>query len=335
MCQRFLRSSARVAHVLLAVFLSYWTVAARAQSTEPYPTRAIRGIVPFGAGGATDFVARMVAPRLSQELGQQIVIDNRAGAAGTIGVELAALAPADGYTVLFGNVGSMAINPSVFPKSRVVPLRDFVGVSILSDITIGIAVHPSVPAKSLKQLLPMAKARPGKLNYSSTGASSASRLALEFLLGKAGAKVEHIPYKGGGGDATMAVMRGEVDMTMQTISSFIPLTQAGKLRILAVVASERAPQAPDVPTLAESGFPELTLGSWHGLWVRTGTLRPIIDRLQAATLKVMREPEMIERYRTAGAVVKVSRTPEEFTEFLKVQTAFWTKLVHDLDAVEK
>ncbi len=306
-----------------------------AQPADTYPNRAVRGIVPFGPGGATDFVARIVAPRLSQELGQQVVIDNRAGAGGTIGVELAHNALPDGYTLLFGNVGSMAINPSVYPKFRVVPLRDFVAVSILSDITIGIAVHPSVPATSLKQLLALAKARPGRMNYSSTGASSASRLAMEFVLGRAGARVEHIAYKGGGGDATMAVMRGEVDMSMQTISSFIPLAKAGKLRMLAVVASERSPQAPDVPTLAEEGIPELTLGSWHGLWVRTGTPRLIVDRLHAATLKVMQQPELIDRYRASGAVAKVSRAPEAFTEFLKVQTDFWTKLVHQLDAVER
>ncbi len=328
-------AGARFALILFAAVHLPAALTAQAQPAEKYPTRSVRAIVPFGTGGATDFVARIVAPMLSQELGQQLILDNRAGAAGTIGVELAAAAPADGYTVLFGNVGAMAINPSVYPRFSVSPLRDFIGISILSDITIGIAVHPSVPATTLKQLFALAKARPGQLNFSSTGASSASRLALEFILGKAGVKVLHVPYKGGGGDATLAVVRGEVEMSMQTISSFIPLEKAGKLRMLGVVASERSPQAPHVPTLAESGFPELTLGSWHGLYVRTGTPRPIVNRLHAAVMKVMQGPVVQDRYRTAGAVVKMSKSPEEFAEFMKTQTDFWAKLVHQLGAVEK
>jgi tripartite-type tricarboxylate transporter receptor subunit TctC len=306
-----------------------------AQSVDNYPARSVRAIVPFGTGGATDFVARIVAPKLSQELGQQIVIDNRAGAAGNIGVELAAGAAPDGYTILFGNVGSMAINPSVFPRFPIRPLRDFIGVSILSDVTIGIAIHPSVPAKTLKELFALAKARPGQLNFSSTGPSSAARLALEFILGKAGVKVAHIPYKGGGGDATLAVVRGEVEMSMQALSSFIPLAKAGRVRMLGVVASERSPQLPDVPTLAESGFPELTLGSWHGLYVQAGTPRPIVNKLHTAVLKVMKDPELGERYRRAGAVVTFSKSPEDFAAFMRSQTDFWARLVNELGAVEQ
>jgi len=300
-----------------------------------YPVRTIRAIVPFGAGGATDFVARVVAPKLSQELGQQIAIDNRAGAAGNIGIELAAAAPPDGYTLVFGNVGSMAINPSVFPTFHVKPLRDFIPVSILSDITIGVAVHPSLPAVSLKQLLALAKAHPGRLNYSSTGASSASRLALEYILGKAGAKVVHVPYKGGGGAATLALVQGEVEISMQAISNFISLAKSGKLRILGVVAPQRSPELPQVPTVAESGFPDLTLGSWHGLYAIAGTPRPIVDRLFASVMKVMKDPEIAERYRTAGAVVTVSKSPEDFAAFQKAQTVFWEKLVTQIGAVEK
>ena len=309
--------------------------AAQAQSAESYPARSVRAIVPFGPGGATDFVARIVAPKLTQELGQSFVIDNRAGAAGNIGVELAARAAPDGYTVLFGNVGSMAINPSVFPKFPISPMRDFIGVSILSDMTIGIAIHPSVPAATIKQFIQFAKSHPGELNYSSTGASSASRLAFEFVTGKAGMKLAHIPYKGGGGAATMALLSGEVAATMLTVSSFIPHVKTGRVKVLAVVAPERISQLPDVPTLAESGFPELTLGSWHGLYVLAGTPRQVIDRLHAAVLKVMKDPDVNERYNAAGAVVSTSRSPEQFATFMKAQTEFWEKLVQGLGAVER
>ncbi len=316
----------------LALFLGLAAPAAQAQD---YPSRPIRMIVPFGPGGASDFVARIVAPKLAERLGQQIVIDNRTGAAGNIGVEVAARAGPDGYTVLLGNVGAMTINPSVFPKFPVRPLRDFIGVSMVSELPGALAVHSSVPGTTIKEFIEFAKARPGQLNYGSTGASSAQRLAFEFFMNKSGIKLAHIPYKAGAGAATIALLGGEVSATMLTVASFIPHMKTGRLKVLAVVSPKRVPQLPDVPTMVESGFPELTLGSWQGLYVPAGTPRPVVNKLHATLMQVMADPEVIERYGLGGALVVTSKSPEEFTAFMKTQIDFWAVLVKQLGAVEQ
>ena len=306
-----------------------------AQSTPNYPVRPIRMIVPFGPGGASDFVARIITPKLVQALGQQIVIENRTGAAGNIGVELAARATPDGYTVLIGNVGAMAINPNVFTKFPIQPLRDFVSLSIVSDVPGALAIQGAVPAATIKEFIEYARARPGQLNYSSTGASSAQRLAFEFFMSKSGIKLAHIPYKAGAGAATIALLGGEVTATMLTVASFIPHMKTGRLRVIGVVAPKRIAQLPDVPTLAESGFPELTLGSWQGLYVPAGVPRPIVNKLYEALMKALADPEVIERYTAGGAVVMTSKSPEDFAAFMKTQTAFWANLVKQLGAVEE
>ena len=308
-----------------------WLCAAAASAQE-YPSRPIRMIVPFGPGGASDFVARIIAPKLSEQLGQQMVIDNRSGAAGNIGVEVAARAGADGHTILLGNVGAMAINPSVFQNFPVRPQRDFIGVSMVSDVPGALAIHPSIPAATIKEFIAYVKTRPGQLNYGSTGASSAQRLAFEFFQSKSGIKLAHIPYKAGAGASTIALLGGEVSATMLTVASFIPHVKSGRLKVLAVVSPKRIPQLPDVPTMIESGFPELTLGSWQGIYVPVGTPRSVVNKLFATTLKVMADPEVIERYNLGGALVVTSKSPEEFAAFLKNQTAFWAKIVKDVGA---
>src|SRR3990172_7737090 len=223
--------------------------AAPAQPGENYPTRPIRMIVPFAPGGASDFVARIIQPKLSEELGQQVVADNRAGAAGNIGVEIAARSAPDGYTVLLGNVGTMAINPSVFPKFPIKPLRDLAGITLIVDVPGAMGVHPSVPAATVKEFIEYAKARPGQLSYGSTGASSAQRLAFEFFMSKAGIKLLHVPYKGGAGPATTAVLAGEVTATMVTTASFVPHMKTGRIKVLAVIAPPRVAAPPAPPTM--------------------------------------------------------------------------------------
>ena len=324
-----------LSRILTVIACLLAAAAAHAQSASGYPSRPLRMVVPFGPGGASDFVARIVAPKIGQELGQQVVIDNRTGAAGNVGVEVAARAGADGHVMLLGNVGSMTINPSVFPKFPIRPLRDFVGISILSDLPGAMAVHPSVTGTTIKDFIEYAKARPGQLNYGSTGSSSAQRLAFEFFMSKAGIKLTQVPYKAGAGAATIALLSGEVTATMLTTASFLPHVKSGRLRVIGVVSPKRVPQLPDVPTLVESGFPELTLGSWQGLFVPTGTPRPIVDRLHAVMMKVMSDPEVIERYGFGGALVMTSKSPEDFGAFVKSQTEFWAKLVKQLGAVEQ
>jgi len=309
-------------------------VLSSAAVAQDYPSRPVRMIIPFGPGGASDFVARIIAPKMGDALGQQIVIDNRSGAAGNIGVEVAGRASADGYTILLGNVGAMAINPSVFPKFSIRPLRDFTGISMVSDVPGALAIHPSIPAATIKEFVAYAKTRPGQMNYGSTGPSSAQRLAFEFFMSKSGIKLAHIPYKAGAGASTIALLGGEVSATMLTVASFIPHVKSGRLKVLAVVSPNRVPQLPEVPTMIESGFPELTLGSWQGVYVPAGTPRPVVNKLYATVIKVMADPEVIERYRLGGALVVTSKSPEDFATFMKVQTGFWAKLVTQLGAVE-
>ena len=298
-----------------------------------YPNRPLRMIVPFAPGGASDFVARIIQPKLSEVMGQQVVTDNRAGASGNIGVEVAARSPADGYTMLLGNVGTMAVNPAIFPKFPVKPVSDLTGISLVVDVPGAFAVHPSVPAKSVPEFIQYAKSRPGELNYGSSGAGSAQRLAFEFLMSKAGIKLTHIPYKGGAGAATAAVLAGEVCCTMVTVASFIPHVKSGKARVLAVMAPQRVAQLPDTPTMSESGFPELTLGSWQGMYVPKGTPRAVVNHLYGVLMKTMHDPEVVKRLQQGGAEIVTSKSPEEFAGFMKAQNAFWAKIVKDVGAV--
>lgn len=306
--------------------------AATAAGPGNYPTRPIRMIIPFAPGGASDFVGRIIQPKLGEELGQQVVADNRAGAAGNIGVELAARAAPDGYTILLGNVGTMAINPSVFPKFPIRPLRDFTGITLIVDLPGALGVHSSVPGKTVKEFIDYAKAHPGKLSYGSTGASSAQRLAFEFFMRKAGINLLHVPYKGGAGPATAAVLSGEVAATMVTTASFVPHVKSGRIKVLAVIAPKRVSAMPDVPTMVESGFPELTLGSWQGVFVPAGTPRPIVKRLFAAVTRTLGDAEVLKRLGTASAQVTLSKSPEDFAAFHKAQTEFWAKIVKDVGA---
>jgi tripartite-type tricarboxylate transporter receptor subunit TctC len=316
--------------VLLALFAVFSTALVQAQS---YPMRPIRMIVPFAPGGASDFVGRILQPKLSELLGQQVVIDNRAGASGNIGVELAARAPADGYTMLLGNVGTMAVNPAIFPKFPVNPVRDLTGISLLVDVPGAFAVHPSVPAKNVAEFIQFAKSKPGQLNYGSSGAGSAQRLAFEFLMNKSGIKLVHVPYKGGAGAATAAVLAGEVVATMVTVASFIPHHKSGKARVIAVMAPQRVSALPEVQTMTEAGFSELTLGSWQGMYVPRGTARPIVNQLFGVLMKTMSDPEVVKRLQAGGAEIVTSKSPEEFASFMKTQNAFWARIVKDVGAV--
>ncbi len=214
-------------------------MAVPAQSADVYPVRAVRMVVPFAPGGASDLVGRLMQPRLQQELGQQILIDNRAGASGNIGVEIAAKAPADGYTFLLGNIGTMAINPSIYPKFPVRPLRDFIPVTQVVDVPVGLAVHPSIPVKGMREFIAFAKAQKGKLNFGSAGAGSNGRLEMEQFMKLAGIELVHIPYKGGAGAAATALLTGEVGVAFVSIASVMPHVRNGKMKILGVSATRR------------------------------------------------------------------------------------------------
>ncbi len=302
----------------------------RLSKGEDYPTRPVRMIVPFAPGGASDFVGRILQPKLGDELGQRIVVDNRTGAAGNIGVEIAARATPDGYTILMGNLGTMAINPSIFPKFPIRPLRDLIGITLVADIPGALAVHPSVPAATVKEFIDYAKARPGQLNYGSSGGASGQRLAFEVFMRIAGIKLVHIPYKDGAGGSTLALLGGEVAATTATVASFIPHLKSGKVRVLAVIAPKRIPQLPDMPTMAESGFPEWVLGSWLGVHVPAGTPRPIVNKLYSDVIKIMSDPWVIERLGAGGAQVVTSKSPEDYAAFMRAQNELWGGVVKEI-----
>ena len=302
-------------------------------AAEQYPNRPIRLIVPFQPGGASDFVGRIIQDKLASELGQNIVIENRTGASGYVGVEIASEAQPDGYTLLLGNIGTMAINASVFPKFKVKPLQAFIGVTQVVDVPGMVVVHPSIPVNSIKELIEFAKARPGKLNFSASGAGSNSRLAFEYFQQQAGIKVVMVAYKGGAGGASLGVAQGEVEMTMLTSSSLLPYIRTNRMRLLAVIAPERLSAAPDTPTMKESGFPDLVVGSWQGVFVPTGTPNEVVTRLFPAVVNTMNDKEVIRRLGTASAASIVSKSPADFRKFWEGEHNRWAKVVNDIGAV--
>jgi len=289
--------------------------------TEPFPSRPLRMIIPYAPGGASDFIGRILQPKVSEELGQQVVVENRPGASGNIGVEAAARATPDGYTFLLGNVSSMGINPSLFPKFHVRALRDFIAVTLVVDVPGALGIYAGLPANNLKEF---------KLSYGSAGYGSAQRMAFEFFMSKAGIKLLHVPYKGGAGASTIATISGEVAATMVTTASLVPHAKSGKIKILAVVAKKRVAALPDTPTMIESGYPELDLGSWQGIFLPLGTPRPIVDRFFKVFTKVVHDPWVGERYARASAQQITSDSPADFARFMKAQNAFWGKVIKDL-----
>jgi tripartite-type tricarboxylate transporter receptor subunit TctC len=275
----------------------------------------------------------MISPKFSQALGQQIVVDNRGGASGNIGIEMAARATPDGYTILLGNIGTMAINPALYPKFAVRPVRDFTGVTQIVDVPTALAIHPSVPVATVKEFIEYAKARPGALNYGSAGAGSNGRLEMEFFMRAAGINLVHIPYKGGAGPAATALLAGEVHAAFVTLSSFLAHAKAGKVKILGVAAPRRVTAAPEIQTMAEAGFTGMTSGSWQGVYVPAGAPHAIVSKLYTVAAGVMNDPDVIKRFNDSGVEVVVSKSPQEFAAFMQTQTEHWAKLVKDVGVV--
>ena len=306
---------------------------AQAQSAPKYPERPVRLIVPFAPGGASDFVARIIQPKLGEELDQTIVIDNRAGASGHLGVEVAANATPDGYTILLGNIGTMSINPYVFPKFKPRPLEAFVGVTQVVDVPLCVVVNSGLPVKSIKDLIDYAKVRPGKLNYAAAGAGSNGRLAWEYWMARTGLKMVMVAYKGGAGGATLGVAQGETQVTLTSTPAAFPHLKTGRLRLLAVVARDRLDSAPDTPTMAEVGFPDMTVGSWQGIFVAKAPPRAVVGRLFSAFTKTMSDPAVKRGLATASAAVILSKSPADFHDYWKMENERWAKVVNVIGAV--
>jgi len=300
-------------------------------AAQQYPTKSVRMIVPFAPGGASDFVARILQPRMSELLGQQVVVENRAGASGNIGMEAAAKSPPDGYTIYLGNVGTVALNPGVFPKLAVVPTRDFIAVSQVVDVPGVLVVHPDLQAKTVKDIVAIAKAHPGKLNYASPGAGSQNRLETEVFRKLENLDMVHVPYKGGAGPAIAGLVGGETHMMFVTASSAMNHVKSGRLRLIAVTSAKRLAAFPDAPTMAEAGYPQLTSGSWQGIFVPAGTPKPVVDKLYSVVIDTMKTPEVVQRLANGGVDV-VTSAPGEFAKFVEKETERWVRAAREAGA---
>jgi tripartite-type tricarboxylate transporter receptor subunit TctC len=289
-------------------------------------------IIPFAPGGASDFVGRIMQPRLGELLGQPIVVENRAGASGNIGVEAAARSAPDGYTLFLGNIGTIAVNPAVFPKLAVNPRTDLAAVIQVVDVPSVLVANGAFSANSVKELVALAKASPGKLNYGSPGSGSVNRLEMELLRSAEGLDMVHVPYKGGAGPAVAGLMGGETHVMFTTAASAIGQVRGGKLKLLAVTSPRRMEQAPSAPTMVESGYPDFVTGSWQGVFVPAGTPRDIVERLFTAIQSTMRTVEVAERLKNGGAEVVISQSPAAFMEFVAAETRRWARVVRESNA---
>jgi tripartite-type tricarboxylate transporter receptor subunit TctC len=313
-----------IATMLLAgAALSTIPVAVSAQGT-PYPNRPLRYIVPFAPGGPTDTMARAIGTRLAETWGQPVVIDNRPGAGGNIGTELAAKSAPDGYTLFSGTVAN-AINHSLFPSLPFDFVRDFAPVSMTYITGLILAVHPSLPVRSVKELIALARKRPGELAFSSSGVGGTPHMSGELFNALAGVKMLHVPYKGSA-PAMLDLLGGQVQLTFDNMLTVLPQVKSGKLRGLAVTLTERSPLVPDLPTVAEAGLKGFDVRSWNGVVVPAATPKDIIARLNTEIVRILRIPDLREKFAAQGIELTPS-TPEEFSAFLRADIAKWAKVI--------
>ncbi len=294
------------------------------QST--YPNKPVRFILPFPAGGPTDILGRIIGQKLAAQLGQPVVPENRPGAGGNVGTEYASKQAADGYTIVLGSP-SLSISPSLYKKLAYDPIRDFAPISMVAQIPNVLLVHPSVPAKTLKELVQLAKANPGKLNFGSGGLGTSNHLGSELFKSLAGLNIVHVPYKGSN-EAMVGMMGGHVDMVVIGVPPTLPHIKAGRVKPLAVLAAERMPYLPDVPTARQAGIANYEVTTWYVLAVPAGTPREIIARLNAEWIKLVEMPDTRERMQAAG-FEPMSSTPEQCGEFIKAEIVRWAKVIKD------
>ena len=296
----------------------------------PYPSKPIRIVVPFPAGGTTDILARAVAQKLTDTLGQTVVVDNRPGAAGNIGAELVAKSPPDGYTLLMGTVGTHAINASLYAKMPYDHVRDFAPVILVAGVPNVLVVNPSVPANNVQELIAYIKANPGKVNFASSGSGTSIHLAGELFKTMTGLSMTHVPYKGSA-PAVTDLLGGQVQLMFDNLPSALPHIRAGKLRALAVTSAQRASALPDVPTVAEAGLPGFEASSWFGLLAPAGTPKDVVAKLNAEVAKWLASPEAREKLAAQGAIA-AGQSPDDFSRHIAAETTKWQKVVKESGA---
>ena len=315
-----------LARIACAVLAATAAAVPTTSSGQAYPTKPVRMIVPSSAGGGTDIVARILAPELSKRLGQQVVIDNRPGAGTMIGIEVAAKSPADGYTVLMG-LSTLAINSALYKKVPYDPQHDFAPITQAVSSASIIVVHPSVPVKTLKELIAFSRARPGQLNYASAGTGTYPHMTMELFLSMAKLKMVHIPYKGTA-PAMIDMLAGQVSTMAATVLTGMPHIRSGRLRPLGITSLARSSVAPEIPTVAEAGLPGYESVQWYGMLAPAKTPREIVNRLYTETSAILKQPEIRTRFANDGADT-VASSPDEFTRYIQSELVKWAKVARD------
>ncbi len=304
-----------------------WLLALSAgASAQAYPSKVIRMVVPFAPGGNTDIIARFIAPKMGEDLGQQIIIDNRGGASSTIGTDIASKAPPDGYTLLMVSTAHV-INPAVIKKLPYDSIKDFAAVTLVADVPNALVIHPSVPARTLKELIALAKSRPGEMTYATPGRGTSTHLATEMMASRSGLKLVHVPYKGVG-PATVDLVAGHVHMQFSGMPSAIQFVRDGRLRMVAQSGARRSPAAPEVPIMAEAGMPDFVVSSGFGMLAPANTPRPIVDRVNAAVRKSLAHPDVNKGLSSQGAD-PVGNSPDAYEQYNRTEVARWFKVARD------
>jgi tripartite-type tricarboxylate transporter receptor subunit TctC len=310
---------------LIALLLLACASQAAYAQAENFPNKQIRIVVPFPAGGATDIAARAIADKMSQNWKQPVVVENRAGAGGNVGSDVVAKSPADGYTLIMGVTGSHAINVSLYSKMPYDPVKDFEPISQVAVVPNVVVVHPSVPAQTLTEFIALAKRNPGKYDYASLGSGTAAHLGMEMLKTSANIFMVHIPYRGSA-PAVADLIGGQVQVMMDGLPSALPHVKAGRLRALAVTSQKRSQAAPDLPTIAESGYPGFYADAWSGLFAPKGTPKAVVDKLAGEVRRILALPDVRERFAGLGAE-PVGSTPAEFAQHVQREIDKWAKVV--------
>lgn len=319
--------------VILRAAIPVWVLIAAAgaqaqvQTPTEFPSRSVRLVIPFPPGAATDILGRLLGQKLGEKWGQSVVIDNKPGAGSILGAETVARAPADGYTLFMGHIGTHGANPALYARLPYDPVKDFAPVSLLVSIPNLLAVHPSVGASSVQELISLSKAKPGSIRVATPGVSTSAHLILALFKSITGADLTHVPYKGAVASSQAAVA-GDVEATFDTVTSIMPQARVGKLRVLAVSSRERAPLAPDAPPLAEAGVPGFDVSTWFALFAPSGTARPVIDRISSETVSVLRSKDMLERLQVMG-MSPVGSSPEELGAHVNREIERWGKVVRE------
>jgi len=297
---------------------------AQATFAQDYPTKLVRILVPYGPGGATDIVARIVAAKLTESLGQSFVVENRPGANGNIALEATAKAAPDGYTLLVGNVSTNAINENIYAGQLTIrPSRDLAGITKLVEIPHIVVASASFPPNNIAELIALARKEPGKINFASVGLGSYPHLDMEKFMKASGTEMTHVPYKGGAGQAIPAMIGGEVQLAFFNMASLLPHIKSGRLKALAAIPTQRLPELPNVPTLAEQGFPGIGTNAWQGMFAPAATPKPVVDKLYAAVASALGRPDQKEGLAKQMMSVELSKSPAEFTELVLKETQGW------------